>query len=110
MSIVAWLRILVVHPVALVGPDVVLSYLLATGKDDEAVSNVGVMLYVLALAPLAAAMLTWAMLRKRDVSRPARSRFAALSFVFGVGVAFLGFLLWLDAIEIACNGGYECPL
>jgi len=104
-----WVRVLFVHPVALVLPAVVLSYSFAQ-QGESRLEEVGLMLLLLASAPLVSALLTYVALRNWLLPRHARGAFAALSFVAGLAVAFGGFFLWYDAIEIACEGRYECPL
>jgi hypothetical protein len=107
---VVWLRTLIVHPLALVAPAVALSSVLARGKDSTATSDVWVMLYVLALAPILSTVLTLAMLRSKRMSRHQKANFVVLGFGAGIGAAVLGAVLWWDAVGIACDGRYECPL
>jgi hypothetical protein len=79
----SWLRILLVHPFALVLVAVVASYYLAwkASPGADTADDVWPFLYLLALAPLVSILLT-----------------------------SLGVVLWFDAIGIACQGRYECPL
>lgn len=104
-----WARALLVHPLAVVVPAVLLSYALAQ-EGESRVGDVWVLLYALALAPVASAVLTYVMVRKPRLPRHARGTFVALSFAAGVAAAVGGVFLWNDAIEIACEGRYECPL
>lgn len=68
------------------------------------------MLYVLALSPVASGVLTSSSLRKLLLPRHARAALVGLSVIVGAAAAVGGFFLWYDAIEIACEGRYECPL
>lgn len=104
-----WTRILVVHPVALVVPAVVLSYLLALRGERHA-DDVWPVLFLILLSPLASAGLTIRFLRPLGLSRRTRDGLVALSLAAGLAAAFVGVLLWWDAIEIACENRYECPL
>lgn len=107
-----WFRILAVHPFALVIVAVAASYCLAwkASPGADTADDVWPLLYVLALSPVLSAVLTGRMLRGSSTSRLARSGLIVLSLAVGAAVAFVGVLPWYDAIEIACQGRYECPL
>jgi hypothetical protein len=108
----SWLRILLVHPFALVLVAVVASYYLAwkASPGADTADDVWPFLYLLALAPLVSVLLTGQMLLRSSTSSRGRARLIVLYFVVGVAAASLGVVLWFDAIGIACQGRYECPL
>jgi hypothetical protein len=112
MPLRRWLRLLVIHPLALVVVAVAPSYFLAwkASPGADTADDVWPFLYLLAISPLLSTLFTGRMLLHSSVSARARAALVVLSLGAGIAAAFVGVVLWYDAIEIACQGRYECPL
>jgi hypothetical protein len=86
-----------------------LSHWAATWPGSE-VSDLTVYGLWIVLSPVASFALTIFMLgRVRRFSRQ-KAAIATLGFLASVAVAFLGAVIWWQAANIACHGGYECPI
>jgi len=104
-----WMRAAVLHPVLFVGAPVALSFAVADPSDNGVPGPLAFCFYALPVAALASAVTTLVMALRRPLPAGVRISLVVVGMA-GSGAAFvLGFVGWLDAAEIACNGGYECP-
>lgn len=101
-----WLRACVLHPLAFVGPWVVLFWLAAeaSGSNGSPIVDYGI-----AVIPIAA-VLSWV----ATIIMASRRRASALVIAAGAvasGVALVvGMIMWAASAEIACHGAANCPL
>jgi hypothetical protein len=104
-----WLRIGFLHPVVPVVLLVALSDALGRGGQVN-VDTVFLLGLVLLVTPLVSAVATGVTVRRVAVSGAAKAGMVSVTLVVGIVAAFVGSFAWADAMEMACEGRYECPM
>jgi hypothetical protein len=103
-----WVRAGVLHPFLFVAPWVVLSAVVAAQPGSD-LRYVGWGLFAIPLAAIASFVATVVMAARRALPPDDRWTVALLGLVASGVALVVGWYGWLQAAEVACHGGYECP-
>jgi hypothetical protein len=104
-----WVRAGFLHPAAFVGPWVGLSLLLAARAGSE-INDVAWAFWVIPLSAVASFVTTVVMAVRQSVTATEGIAIVIVGLIASATALVLGFIGWLQAAEVACHGGYECPL
>ena len=104
-----WWRAGLLHPALFVAPWVGLCLVLAARSGSD-INDVAWGFWVIPLSAIAS-FITTAVMSARQPHTTAERVLIVILGLLASGAAFvLGFVGWLQAADMACHGGYECPL
>ena len=104
-----WLRAAVLHPALFVAPWAGVCLVLAALPGSD-INDVARGFWVIPLCAIASFITTAVMAARPSLTTANRTLIVLLGLIASGAAFVLGYGAWFHAADVACHGGYECPL